>query len=147
VTTAPSRHERPARDRHEAIERLRRNGGRLTPAKHAVLDVFVDGEHSCTAEALIEQLPQFDPATIYRVLGQFEEARIIEHVHLGHGAATYRWAGAATLPVVCEHCGAVVAIAIEELTQLARSVESRHGFVLDVHHFALTGTCARCATD
>jgi hypothetical protein len=42
VTTAPSRHERPARDRDEASERLR------------------------AADALIAQLPQFDPVRAMR---------------------------------------------------------------------------------
>jgi Fe2+ or Zn2+ uptake regulation protein len=30
------------------------------------------------------------------------------------------------------------------MQRFAKSVEQRHGFVLDVHHFALTGRCAQC---
>lgn len=130
----------------DAIERLRAHGGRLTAAKRELLQSLHDEADRITAAELVERHPDIDAATVYRALGQFEEAGVVEHVHLGHGPAAYRWVRAATFPAVCETCGSVTDLPRAEVDELARRLHEAYGLELLLGHFALTVRCARCAS-
>ena len=97
-----------------------------------------------TAEELAERHDDVDLATVYRSLSHFEEVGVIEHVHLGHGPAAYRWAGARTVAAVCDGCGAVTDIPTDELAALADRLEHRYGLHLELGHFALSVRCPAC---
>ena len=109
-----------------------------------MVEVFLATDAGLTAEQVGALLPDVDQATVYRTLVQFEQAGIVEHVHLGHGAATYRRAGTGGVPVVCEVCGRVIEIAPADLESLVAKVRRRHRMVIDAGHFALTGRCTTC---
>ena len=135
----------PPRDELEAIARLRAHGGRLTPSRRELVRHFFDHDTTITVDELVALFPFFDPATLYRTVNVLERTGIIEHIHLGHGAATYRRAGADTVTVVCRHCGGAIEVARRDFRTLATKIHDRHGFTIDLGHFAITGTCAECA--
>ena len=99
-----------------------------------------------TAEELAERHADIDPATVYRSLSHFEEVGVVEHVHLGHGPAAYRWVGQRTVTAVCEVCGTVTDIPASELDDLAERLEQRYGVCLSLGHFALSARCTDCVT-
>jgi Fur family ferric uptake transcriptional regulator len=134
----------PPADRAEALRRLRALGGRLTASRRELVDHFFEFTESFTAEEIAQRFPKLDAATVYRALSSLERAGIVEHGHLGHGAATYRRAGTGTVPVVCELCGATIMLEGAELAALRDRVEELHGFSVELHHFALTGRCRAC---
>ena len=100
-----------------------------------------------TAEELAERHGDIDLATVYRSLSHFEEVGVIEHVHLGHGPAAYRWAGARTIAAVCDGCGAVTDIPAVELEALAERLDQGYGLRLSLGHFALSVHCPHCVHD
>jgi Fur family ferric uptake transcriptional regulator len=112
-----------------------------------MLELFFATDEGLTAEQVRAQLPAVDQATVYRTLVQFEQAGIVEHVHLGHGPATYRRAGTGGVPVVCQVCGRVVEVPAAELDGLIARVRRQHGMLIDAGHFALTGRCCTCPPD
>ena len=128
----------------EAVERVRAAGGRITRARRVLLEDLYDLGGRVTAEELAERHADIDLATVYRSLAHFEEVGVIEHVHLGHGPAAYRWAGARTIPAVCDGCGAVVDIPAEELDAVAARLEQAYGLRLSLGHFALAVRCSAC---
>ncbi|MBA3604559.1 MAG: transcriptional repressor [Actinomycetota bacterium] len=128
----------------EAILLLHRRGWRVTKARSALLDDLHAAPGRVTADELIQRHPDADPATIYRSLAQFEAAGILEHVHLGHGPAAYRWVGARTFTVVCDGCGRTSEIPRRDVASFVAAIERRHGFAVDLGHFALSGHCADC---
>jgi len=128
----------------EAVERVRSGGGRLTKARRALLeDLYSRGER-VTAEDLAGRHPDIDVATVYRSLSQFEEVGVVEHVHLGHGPAAYRWAGERSIAAVCQGCGVVTDIPTDELESLSTRLESQYGVRLELGHFALSVRCPAC---
>ena len=141
-----SRSQQPLDDPQDALERLRATSGRLTGSRRDLVDLFYRHDEHVTAAEIAERLPQHDTATIYRALNHLEQAGIIEHVHLGHGPATYRRTGTPDVPAVCDACGVVTDIPHAELQRLAKRLRDRYGFAIDLHHFALTGRCERCMT-
>lgn len=128
----------------DALDRVRAHGGRLTPAKRELLESLHGEPDRITAAELVDRHPAIDPATIYRALNQFEDAGVIEHAHLGHGPAVYRWVRERSVPAVCEVCGSVTDLPRRELDDLARRLLEGYGLELSLGHFALTVRCARC---
>ena len=128
----------------EALERVRAGGGRLTRARRTLLEDLFTTQGRVTADELAERHDDIDVATVYRSLSHFEEVGVIEHVHLGHGPAAYRWAGARTVAAVCDGCGLVTDIPTDELTALADRLEHGYGLHLELGHFALSVRCPAC---
>ena len=129
----------------DAVDRVRGGGGRITKARRVLLqDLYAHGGR-ITAEQLAERHRDIDTATVYRSLSHFEEVGVVEHVHLGHGPAAYRWAGVRTVTAVCESCGAVIDIPADELDALAERLEDKYGLRLSLGHFALSVRCPDCS--
>lgn len=130
----------------DALERVRAGGGRVTRARRTLLEDLSVTSGRVTAEELADRHPDIDLATVYRSLSHFEEVGVIEHVHLGHGPAAYRWAGTRTIAAVCVGCDTVTDIASDELAALADRLELRYDLRLELGHFALSVRCPDCRT-
>jgi Fur family transcriptional regulator, ferric uptake regulator len=134
----------------EVIDRVRALGGRATVARRLILTLlFSDPKHHTAEEiaaAVQAQAPEVHLSTIYRNLEELERIGVVEHVHLGHGPATYHVAPSTHGHLVCQECGVVTEIDDDSFGPFAESIRDNHGFFVDLHHFALLGRCARCAS-
>lgn len=130
---------------------VRSRGGRATPSRRILLEVFFDSHGHMTAEQLTvavqRRAPDVHLSTIYRNLEDLEELGAIVHSHLGHGPVTYQLASMAHAHLVCETCGARVEAPDEMFRGLARAAKAQLGFTIDPHHFAIQGRCANCSAD
>lgn len=129
-------------------ETLHNQGLRMTPQRQIVLDAVTQLGHA-TPEAVCAEVaktdPGVNPSTVYRTLDLFERLGVIRHAHLGSGPATYhRGDETAHLHLVCETCGRVTEADVGLADDLAGSLQRAHGFVPDVAHMAISGTCADC---
>lgn len=129
----------------EALRRVRAGGARLTRARRELLEDLSTTSERVTAEELNERHDDIDLATIYRSLAYFERVGVIEHEHLGHGPAVYRWGGARTIAAVCSGCGAVTDVPLEEFDPLVAALWQRFSLQLELGHFALAVRCRRCS--
>ena len=128
---------------------LRSRGLRATPQRRFVLDALGRLGHA-TPDQVWEQVqsaaPSLSPSTVYRTLELLEELGVVAHTHLGHGAPSYHLATHADhIHLVCRRCGDVQTADVRRAQQLADEVSARYGFVTDVGHLSLDGTCASCA--
>jgi Fur family ferric uptake transcriptional regulator len=129
---------------------LRGRGLRATPQRRAVLDA-VDALGHATAEQVTAHVrgstdEDVSLATVYRTLELLEDLGLVTHAHLGHGAPTYHSTQREEhLHLVCRECGRVDELDALHGYDLARAVERERGFVTDVRHLALHGTCRECA--
>ncbi|HUF32931.1 MAG TPA: Fur family transcriptional regulator [Acidimicrobiales bacterium] len=133
----------------QVLARLRARGGRVTGARRAVLAGLLDGPGHVSAEELAEVVRRSQPevhlSTVYRALEAFEALGVVTHVHLGHGRAIYHLTDQLQHHAACERCGAVIHLPDGLFADVAERLEGDFGFHLDTHHFALVGTCERCA--
>lgn len=131
-----------------ALESLRASGKRVTTPKRLVAEVLAAAQGHLTADdirlAVQRNAPTVSTSTVYRILDEFDELGIVLHSHAGGQAAVYHLADAVHAHLHCESCGQVVEVPADHLESLARRLRSDHGFVLDRHHVALSGTCAGC---
>ena len=134
------------------LELIRRDGGRVTSARRAVLTALLDehGRH-VSAEELASAVRTSDPevhlSTVYRTLDALEQLGVVVHVHLGHGRAIYHLTDELHHHAVCEACGDVLQLPDAIFSDVQAGLQEAHGFHLDAHHFALVGRCAACAGD
>ena len=142
--------DRPAGDAtvDEVIDRVRALGGRATVARRLILTLlFSDPKHHTAediAAAVQAEAPEVHLSTIYRNLEELERLGVVEHVHFGHGPATYHVAPSTHGHLVCQECGAVTEIDDARFGPFVASIRDSYGFSVDVHHFAMLGRCAAC---
>jgi Fur family ferric uptake transcriptional regulator len=134
----------------EAIELIRRRGGRSTTSRRAVLEALIAaGGNRRTAEQLAQGIqaayPSINESTVYRNLELLEELGLVSHVHLGHGPSQWQLSSRRhQWYLTCSACGAVIDTDLEAFDSMVEDVERRTGFRIDPGHFAITGTCAAC---
>jgi Fur family ferric uptake transcriptional regulator len=128
---------------------LRARGYRLTPQRQLVLEAVVGLGHA-TPDEIADRVRRtasgVNISTVYRTLELLEELGLVTHAHLGHGAPTYHAADDADhLHLVCRECGGIEEMRPDVLDDAVGRIATDHGFVVDVGHFAIFGTCAACA--
>ena len=134
----------------DTLAEIRANGGRVTPARRAVLGAILNtGEHHFTANeifAAVEQTkPRPDRATVYRTLELLTELGLLKPLQLEGDAAVYHRTDRQHGHLSCSSCGAILEIPATALTDLARTLGQQTGFAINTDRVAISGTCERCA--
>ena len=146
--TEPAPHEE-ASTVEEAVEVVRRHGGRVTASRRLLLRALFSSKGHRSAEELAAEVqaeaPDVHLSTVYRNLEELERLGLVVHSHFGHGPATYHLATAVHGHFVCEECGKLIEVPGTMFDDLASKARSRFGFTIDPHHFAMLGRCADCA--
>ncbi len=131
------------------LDQLRAGGGRITPARRALVTALLDASSHVTAEDLAEAVQRSHPdvhrSTIYRTLDALEELGVVDHVHLGHGRAVYHLLDDPHQHLVCEVCEDVIEVPDSLFRPLADRLARDYRFTLRPNHFAVLGRCAACA--
>jgi Fur family ferric uptake transcriptional regulator len=127
-----------------AVSAVRAAGLRLSGARRAVLAALFDARGPLTAED-IARAAGCDLASVYRNLETLEDAGVVRHLHVGHGAGVYMPAADATELVVCERCGARADVDPRVTADIRAAVRAATGFTPRFDHFPLAGLCPRCA--
>jgi len=130
--------------------KLRRGGYRITPQRQLVLESVERLGHGTPEEILTEvqrTATGVNLSTVYRNLEVLEEVGLVTHAHIGHGAPTYHSVDDHVhIHLVCDVCGKVESIDAAIADPFLDELRSSTGFVTDVSHVALHGTCRDCST-
>lgn len=131
-----------------AVQAVRARGLRLSSARLVVLEALFSAAGPLTAEEIARGATDragCDLASVYRNLEVLEEAGVVRHLHVGHGAGLYLPAADAAELVVCERCGARADIDPRVTADVRAAVRAATGFTPRFDHFPLAGLCPRCA--
>ena len=136
-------------DLEDAVAAVRRQGGRVSAARRAVLEALFEADGPVTAEQLADGLgarPPMELSSVYRNLEFLEQVGIVRHVHLAHGPGRYSLTRhGETEYLVCDGCGHVTAVPAERLDGVRALVLADLGHHARFGHFPLHGLCERCA--
>jgi len=127
----------------DAPARLRERGMRWTPQREQVLDAVRRLGHA-TPEQIAAATRDVDIATVYRTLDVLEDVGLLAHAHLGHGAPSYGLADQPHIHVVCHVCDRVIDPPAGVADELVARLAAERGFLVDLPHLAVFGTCAQC---
>jgi Fur family transcriptional regulator, ferric uptake regulator len=129
-------------------DELRSRGYRLTPQRQLVLEAVTALGHATPEDVfgwVRERSAAVNISTVYRTLELLEEVKLVKHAHLTHGAPTYH---AATAPehvhLICRSCGEIIEVKPAEVASMLDNLRHTHGFVADVGHLTVFGSCAKC---
>ena len=135
-----------------ASERLADAGYRRGGARAAVIDLL--GRQQCALsafeieEALRGGSRRVGRASVYRVLDEIEQLRLVTKIEVGQGISRYE-------PLhpgghhhhhhlVCDDCGDVIPFEDEELERTIHRVAERVTFDVAEHEIVLHGSCGAC---
>ena len=132
------------------VDLLRRRGLRMTPQRQLILEAVesIDGHISVEAvhARVAARFPQVNVSTVYRTLELLEELGLIRHTHFDDGVAQYHRSELGLHQhLVCRVCGWEQDLELSVLEPLGEEIRRRHGFEVDLAHFALVGRCRACA--
>jgi Fur family ferric uptake transcriptional regulator len=128
---------------------LRARGLRWTPQRRTLIEVLSRSEGHVTGADLVERCRAADPTTIpstvYRTLDVLEELGLVCHSHGADGREEFHVLPAAVHGhLYCNGCGTTWEIPADEAAGLVSALERRRGFIVDVTHLSIAGTCAGC---
>ena len=131
---------------------LRDAGFRTGGARAAVLDALADQPCCASAQEIHERLRTGGRgagiASVYRVLDQLAELRLVQRVDVGDGIARYEPAshdGEHHHHVVCGDCGKVEAFSDDRLERAIHGVSEAAAFRIHEHDVVLRGHCVDCS--
>lgn len=132
----------------DVLALLRARGLRMTPQRRAIVARILRSRGhiapAALAEAVRRDLPGVNASTVYRTLAVLEEAGVLAHAHGESGAEYHRVEDAGHVHLTCSSCGRGEDLSPAEAERLSRAIGSMRGFLPDLSHFAISGTCARC---
>jgi Fur family ferric uptake transcriptional regulator len=134
-----------------ARAQLRRAGARSGGARDAVIAHLAAQDCCLSAQELFDGLRaggrSVGIASVYRVLDQLADLRLVHRVDLDHGVTRYEAAhpdGEHHHHLVCAECGKIDTFNDPGLEQALSRVAGVHGYALDDHDVVLHGACADC---
>ncbi len=133
-----------------ALSTLHDRGLRATTTRRLVLESLdsAPGPVSVAhlASGLGGRFPACDVKSAYRVIETLEALGIVRRVHLGGGAALYALRSAEEPEyLLCEGCGATLAVDPRLLDDVRGQIRARFGLIPRFSSYPVAGLCRRCA--
>ena len=136
-------------DATEIIDRLARQGHRLTTPRQAIIKLVAPrNDHFSAQEVWDEVRSQYHGigrATVFRTLDLLTELGVLNRIHTGDGC--HRYTVCETRHhhhLMCVECGKVASLEAGGIEQQIRRMAGDAGFELLTHHLELIGRCADC---
>jgi Fur family transcriptional regulator, ferric uptake regulator len=134
-----------------ALERLSAAGYRQGGARRAVVELLSRQRCARSVQELEGALREggraVGRASIYRVLDQLEQLRLVDRLEVGQGQALYEPhlpTGEHHHHLVCDECGRVVPFEDPALERAIARVSERVKFSVADHDVVLHGACGAC---
>jgi Fur family ferric uptake transcriptional regulator len=134
-----------APDLEAAAAVVRAQGLRLSTARRLVLEALYATDEPLTADRIAGDL---DVASVYRNLETLEQIGLVRHFHLGHGPGLYARSAVGSYEyLLCDACGAVIAVEPEKLDPVRDRIRRDFGYEARFTHFPIAGLCPDCAAE
>jgi Fur family peroxide stress response transcriptional regulator len=131
------------------VEKLRRDGHRITPQRLAILKLFADDERHPSVEQVFERVRQDYPttslATVYKtVLLLKGKGEILE---LGFAGSSSRYDLKRPGPhphLICVECQRIVDLDIDPFDDLPQALARKYGYQIVNQRVDVYGICPEC---
>jgi len=136
-------------DATQIIDRLTREGHRLTTPRQAIIKLVAPrSDHFSAQEVWDEVRGQYrgiGRATVFRTLDLLAELGVLNRIHTGDSCHRYTVCDTRHHHhLMCVECGQVMPLEASGIEQQIRRMAGEAGFELLTHHLELIGRCASC---
>lgn len=132
----------------QSSAKLRQAGFKLTPARHAVVEVLAKARKHLTApqvvQAVSKRAPGVGRASVYRTLKLLARLGMVQVSSLGRAATTYVLCDEHHHHVICRTCHETVEFEDCDLEQLEKALSKRLGYRIEGHLVEFYGRCPQC---
>lgn len=130
-------------------DKLKAAGLKVTGPRRKILDVMSEAREHLTAETVYQKLlaggEDVVLATVYRVLGQFEEAGLVKRHRFDADVSVFELnEGEHHDHLVCVRCNRVVEFVDDVIEAHQEKIAQHHGFDITDHSLTLYGICSPC---
>lgn len=131
-------------------EKLKNIGLKITTPRLKIFKIFEEERDNHISAYNIEDLlkkqgEEIALATIYRVLGQFEESGLIVRHEFDEGRSLYELTDEGHHDhMVCNKCGKVSEFFDESIAKKQEKIAKNNGFILKSYCLILHGICNEC---
>jgi Fe2+ or Zn2+ uptake regulation protein len=136
---------------HDASERLRAQGGRMTSQRRLILETLDSASNHPTAEGLFEMVRERDPnlnlSTVYRTLRWLEDEGLVSarRFHEEHRQERFDPSNPNEhYHFLCSNCKRVIEFDHQLVDEIRKQFERESGTVVSSASVVLYGLCACC---
>lgn len=132
----------------ENVKLLKKAGLKITEPRLTILELMQGrkNEHFSAEDVykiLLEQGSEIGLATVYRVLNQFDEARILIRHNFEGNKSVFELAPTQHHDhIICEDCGKVFEFNDSVIEQRQKEISEQYGIKLKAHSLYLYGKCS-----
>lgn len=132
----------------ENVKLLKKAGLKITEPRLTILELMQGrkNEHFSAEDVykiLLEQGSEIGLATVYRVLNQFDEARILIRHNFEGNKSVFELAPTQHHDhIICENCGKVFEFNDSVIEQRQKEISEQYGIKLKAHSLYLYGKCS-----
>jgi Fur family transcriptional regulator, peroxide stress response regulator len=133
----------------EALDKLKSNGVRMTPQRHAILAYLLEAYTHPTADdiykALESKFPNMSVATVYNNLKVFIESGLVRELTYGDDSSRFDADMSDHYHAQCVSCGKIVDFDYPPLSAAEKAAGEQTHFQVQGHRLEVYGTCPDCA--
>lgn len=131
-----------------ALDTLKKEGIRITPQRHAVLEFLLSSKTHPTADdiykALEPKFPNMSVATVYNNLRVLRQTGLVRELTYGDNSSRFDCNMTDHYHIMCEDCGKIVDFHYPPLDEVESLAEKVTGFEVSHHRMELYGKCDDC---
>ncbi|MBO9605348.1 MAG: transcriptional repressor [Paenibacillaceae bacterium] len=132
----------------QALDKLKRNGIRMTPQRYAILSYLQGTKSHPTADdiyrALENRFSSMSVATVYNNLKVFIDAGLVRELTYGDQCSHFDADMSTHYHARCERCGKIEDFSYPPLFHIETAAENETGFAVTSHRLEVYGTCRSC---
>jgi Fur family peroxide stress response transcriptional regulator len=131
-----------------AVEKLKQNGVRMTPQRHAILNFLFSSMSHPTADeiykALENNFPNMSVATVYNNLRLFKDAGLVRELTYGDASSRFDANMTEHYHVICKKCGKITDFDYPSLIDAEQEASKNTGYRVESHRMEFYGVCPGC---
>lgn len=130
------------------IDKIRKAGLRVTPARVAVIDVFHEVSRPLDVSEVLSHLRKrnldTDQATIYRIVDNFYQRGVLERLQFHDKKFRYEVKTNEHHHAICTNCGTIEDVSNCSIDVLEEQIKKTKGFTVKNHSLEFFGLCKNC---
>lgn len=137
---------------NKVLENLSRQGRRITTARKAMIDFFMQNHAPCSAlqaqKWLSKNNIKANKTTVYRELDFMKREGLVEEFSFGDGVKRYEAVLSHHHHIICLKCDKVECVKLgKELLSQEKKIEKNTKFKILSHSLEFFGFCPKCRAD